>query len=124
MTPYPSAVRRYLASLFALGILSSVQSIEFPRNFNPTTYPLAIRTSSLNTWIDATGANGSILTHDWPRNWDLNQVRSHIQEEIAHLAKSIVFLSQWDGAAWYALTMLCGSGSVLQPSIQPSIFQS
>ncbi|THU85435.1 hypothetical protein K435DRAFT_685578, partial [Dendrothele bispora CBS 962.96] len=66
---------RYLYILYASILLlpNFVQSVGFPHNFTPSTYPLAVRSPYLNTWVDATGSNGAILNHDWPKHWDMSQ---------------------------------------------------
>ncbi|THV01320.1 hypothetical protein K435DRAFT_963563 [Dendrothele bispora CBS 962.96] len=65
---------RHIISLSVVTALPrKVQSFDFPRNFTPSTYPLAVRSPYLNTWIDATGANDAVLSHDWPKHWDMGQ---------------------------------------------------
>ncbi|THV01317.1 hypothetical protein K435DRAFT_853871 [Dendrothele bispora CBS 962.96] len=63
----------YLYTFFAFLLPTLVESFDFPRNFTPSTYPLAVRSPYLNAWIDGTGANGAVLNHDWPRLWNLTQ---------------------------------------------------
>ncbi|THU92894.1 hypothetical protein K435DRAFT_671243, partial [Dendrothele bispora CBS 962.96] len=58
-----------LITLFFLSFGSPVESqFTSGQNFLPFSYPLAVRSSYLNTWQN-TQVNTTSLTHDWPKHW-------------------------------------------------------
>ncbi|THU85437.1 hypothetical protein K435DRAFT_685590 [Dendrothele bispora CBS 962.96] len=98
----------YYASILIL-LPNFVQSVDFPHNFTPSTYPLAVRSPYLNTWVDATGSNGAILAHDWPKHWDLNQTMGWCG------------MARIDNTVWQWLGPPNSSSTIKIPSIQTSI---